>query len=155
MRIYCRGKARIRHRETGQIYEIESEELDWDVVDVDERQMGSELHYEAVVDHPELPYPVMGISTATIGRSKAFKIWQSLEPKEFARLEKEKYLSGLSENQQMQSRVRGCLLQVPVSTSWMRLRAMRREVIPTTNSGHIEKRVFSNEERYLHEHEID
>ena len=29
------------------------------------------------------------------------------------------------------------------------------EVIPTANSGHIKKRVFLPEERYLHEHEHD
>jgi len=28
-------------------------------------------------------------------------------------------------------------------------------VIPTANSGHIKKRVFLTEERYLHEHEYD
>jgi len=28
-------------------------------------------------------------------------------------------------------------------------------LIPSTNSRHFEKRVFSSEERYLHEHEID
>ncbi|MCA1371522.1 hypothetical protein I6F15_30000 [Bradyrhizobium sp. BRP14] len=54
MEIYCRGSAQIRHSETGKIYQIDSDELDWDAVGGDERQMGSEIHYEAVVDHPEL-----------------------------------------------------------------------------------------------------
>ncbi len=67
MRIYCRGKARIRHSETGQIYEIESEELDWEAVDVDERQMGSEIHYEAVVDHPELGLLTWGLWEYPVG----------------------------------------------------------------------------------------
>lgn len=54
MEVYCRGTARIRHSVTGNIYEIECDELDWDAVSSDERQMGSEIHYEAMVDHTEL-----------------------------------------------------------------------------------------------------
>lgn len=54
MEVYCRGTARIRHSATGDIYEIESDELDWDAVSGDERQMGQEIHYEAMVNHPEL-----------------------------------------------------------------------------------------------------
>jgi hypothetical protein len=54
MEVYCNGRARIRHHVTREIYEIESDELDWNAVGGDERQMGSETHYEAVVDHPEL-----------------------------------------------------------------------------------------------------
>lgn len=54
MEIYCTGTARIRHNATGEIYEIESNELDWDAVGGDERRMGSEIHYEAVIDHPDL-----------------------------------------------------------------------------------------------------
>jgi SIR2-like domain len=52
--IYCRGAARIRHMATGEIYEIESDELDWDAVGGDERQMGPEIHYEAILEHPAL-----------------------------------------------------------------------------------------------------
>lgn len=54
MEVYCRGTARIRHSVTGNIYEIECDELDWDAVNSDERQMGPEIHYEAMLDHPEL-----------------------------------------------------------------------------------------------------
>lgn len=54
MEVYCSGVARIRHASTGEIFEIESDELDWDAVGGDERQMGSEIHYEAAIDHPEL-----------------------------------------------------------------------------------------------------
>ncbi len=54
MEAYCNGTARIKHQETGQIYEIDADMLDWDMVGSDERQMGPELHYEAVVEHPEL-----------------------------------------------------------------------------------------------------
>jgi hypothetical protein len=54
MQVYCKGTARIRHHATGEIHEIESDELDWDAVGGDERQMGSEIHYEATVEHAEL-----------------------------------------------------------------------------------------------------
>lgn len=54
MQVYCRGTARIKHRETGEIHEIESDELDWEIVDSEERGMGPELHHEASVDHPAL-----------------------------------------------------------------------------------------------------
>lgn len=54
MEVYCTGTARIRHSATGAIYEIEDDELDWDAVGGDKRQMGPEIRYEAVVHHPEL-----------------------------------------------------------------------------------------------------
>ncbi len=54
MNIYCRGTARIRHGVTSEIHEIGCELLDWDAVGGDERQMGSELHYQAVLEHPDL-----------------------------------------------------------------------------------------------------
>lgn len=54
MQIYCRGTARIRHAETGAVYEIDGNELYWDAVDSNERQMGSETHFEAMIEHPEL-----------------------------------------------------------------------------------------------------
>ena len=54
MHVYCNGTARIRHRSSGEIHEIDSDLLDWDVVCSDERQMGPELHHEAVIEHPEL-----------------------------------------------------------------------------------------------------
>lgn len=54
MKVYCKGTARIRHKMTGEIYDIENDELDWDAVGGDERQMGSEIHYEAMIEHPDL-----------------------------------------------------------------------------------------------------
>ena len=54
MKTYCNGAAQIRHKTTGVVYSIESDELDWDAVGSDERQMGPEIRYEAVLDHPEL-----------------------------------------------------------------------------------------------------
>lgn len=67
MRIYCKGKARIRHPETGEIHEIESGELDWEVVDGEEREMGTEVHYEAVVDHPKLGLLTWGLWEYPVG----------------------------------------------------------------------------------------
>ncbi|MFK4489567.1 hypothetical protein [Bradyrhizobium sp. USDA 336] len=54
MIVECKGTARIQHKSTGEIYEIESDELDWDAVSSDERQMGPETEYQAVIDHPAL-----------------------------------------------------------------------------------------------------
>jgi hypothetical protein len=54
MQVYCNGTALIRHHDTGQIHEIESDELDWDVIGSDDRQMGPEFHHEASVEHPDL-----------------------------------------------------------------------------------------------------
>ena len=52
--IYSRGIARIRHKTTGDVFEIEADELEWEAVGSEERQMGPENSYAAVVDHPEL-----------------------------------------------------------------------------------------------------
>jgi hypothetical protein len=54
MKVYCRGVARIRDKATGEILEIGREELDWDAVGGDERQMGPAINYQAVLEHPEL-----------------------------------------------------------------------------------------------------
>jgi hypothetical protein len=67
MEVYCRGIARIRHKDTGVIYDIESDELDWDQVGGDERQMGPELHYEAALDHPQLGELTWGLWEYPIG----------------------------------------------------------------------------------------
>lgn len=52
--IHSTGIARIRHNTTGEIFEIEAEELGWDIMGSEERQMGPENSYIAVVEHPEL-----------------------------------------------------------------------------------------------------
>ncbi len=67
MEVYCKGTARIRHSATGHIYEIRSDELDWDAVGGDERQMGPETHYEAVLEHPELGSLSWGLWEYPIG----------------------------------------------------------------------------------------
>ncbi len=61
MEIYCRGTARIRHAESGAVYEIDCNELDWDAVGGDERQMGPETHFEAMIEHPELGKVTWGL----------------------------------------------------------------------------------------------
>lgn len=67
MEVYCRGIARIRHKDTGVIYDVESDELDWDQVGGDERQMGPALHYEAALDHPQLGELTWGLWEYPIG----------------------------------------------------------------------------------------
>ena len=79
MQVYCQRTARIRHSATGNIYEIESDELDWDAVSGDERQMGPEIHYEAMVDHPELGKLTViahpdGRGGRAAGKCKPFKV---------------------------------------------------------------------------------
>ncbi|MGJ5208125.1 hypothetical protein [Bradyrhizobium sp. HKCCYLR20261] len=67
MQVYCLGTARIRHHDTGEIYEIESDELDWEIVDSDERGMGEALHHEASVDHPVLGLLTWGLWEYPVG----------------------------------------------------------------------------------------
>lgn len=67
MEVYCRSTARIRHSATGEIYEIESGDLDWDAVGGDERQMEAEIHYEATVEHPALGELTWALSEYPIG----------------------------------------------------------------------------------------
>ena len=54
MSIAASGVVRIRHADTGAVYTIDADELDWNQVGADERQMGSEVTHEATIDHPEL-----------------------------------------------------------------------------------------------------
>ena len=52
--VYVQGKARIRHAETAVIYEIDADQIDFEAVASDERGMGPETTYSAVVLHPQL-----------------------------------------------------------------------------------------------------
>lgn len=61
MQIYCQGIAEIRHAETGEIHEIDCEDLDWGAVGGSERSMGAETHYEATIEHPELGLITWGL----------------------------------------------------------------------------------------------
>ena len=67
MKVTSIGAAVIRHRQTGAIYTVDATELDWDQVGGDERQMGTELHYEAVVEHPQLGTLTWGLWEYPIG----------------------------------------------------------------------------------------
>lgn len=67
MQIYCRGTAKILHAETGETYEIDSEELEWDTADICERQMGPEAHYEATIEHTELGQITWGLWEYPLG----------------------------------------------------------------------------------------
>ena len=52
--VYSKGVTRIKHAKTGEIYDISVDELDWDAIGSDERQMGPETHYQAALEHPQL-----------------------------------------------------------------------------------------------------
>jgi len=67
MEVYCRGTARIKHGTTGEIHAIESDDLDWERRWGDERQMGSETHYEAMIDHQELGELTWGLWEYPVG----------------------------------------------------------------------------------------
>lgn len=54
MEIVCEGEAQIKDAETGTIYIIEADLLDWDAVGSHERQMGPETHYQARMEHDVL-----------------------------------------------------------------------------------------------------
>lgn len=54
MIIYVRGAAIIEHRDSGEQFEIYDDELDWEPVGGDDRGMGPETIYEALVEHEEL-----------------------------------------------------------------------------------------------------
>ncbi|MEP3247545.1 MAG: P-loop NTPase fold protein [Sneathiella sp.] len=54
MKIYCNGRALIEHALDGKQYQILPDELEWELIDSSERNMGAEALYEAVVSHDEL-----------------------------------------------------------------------------------------------------
>ena len=67
MKIVCKGNARIKHAETGELFNIEEDELDWESVGGDERQMGPEIHYEASIEHTELGTLTWGLWEYPVG----------------------------------------------------------------------------------------
>lgn len=67
MEVYCKGTARIRHHATGEVYEIESDELDWDAVGGDEREMGQEICYQTMVKHAVLGELTWGLWEYPVG----------------------------------------------------------------------------------------
>jgi hypothetical protein len=58
---YATETAAIKHSETQNVFEIEAGRLDWKSVQIIERQKGPEIHYEAVVEHPELGRLTWGV----------------------------------------------------------------------------------------------
>ncbi len=65
--IICEGTARIRHIDTREFFEISSEDVSFRLVSEDERPMGTERYYEAVVDHKELGELVWVVTEYPIG----------------------------------------------------------------------------------------
>ena len=65
--VYVRGKARIRHADTAEIYEIGPDQIDFAVIGSNERNMGPETVYSAVVDHPQLGQLVWDLWEYPIG----------------------------------------------------------------------------------------
>lgn len=54
MSVDVTGVARIRHADTGTLYTIGPDELDWEQVGAEQRGMGAEVAHEAVIEHPDL-----------------------------------------------------------------------------------------------------
>ncbi|WOB26946.1 MULTISPECIES: hypothetical protein [Xanthomonas] len=67
MEVYCKGQAEIRHAKSRKIYKIDCTDLDWDQVGAEERSMGSEIHYEAMLEHSELGTLAWGIWEYPVG----------------------------------------------------------------------------------------
>ncbi|AHI06543.1 hypothetical protein BDW_10215 [Bdellovibrio bacteriovorus W] len=54
MIIFCKGLAKIQHKETNEVYEIEEDDISWECISSEERQMCPEFVYEAILDHSDL-----------------------------------------------------------------------------------------------------
>lgn len=54
MQISCTGNARIQHKETGELFDVSCEDLDWNEDGMGEGPMGVESQHKAVVEHPAL-----------------------------------------------------------------------------------------------------
>ncbi len=65
--VYVRGKARVRDAETAEIYEIGADQIDFAEIGSDERGMGTETAYSAIVDHPQLGQLVWELSEYPVG----------------------------------------------------------------------------------------
>lgn len=48
------GRAVIRHATTNELYHIASGDLEWEIIEINEKGMGPVVHHEATVDHSEL-----------------------------------------------------------------------------------------------------
>ena len=45
MSIKCVGIAKLKIPQTGEVFQVYPDDLEWEIVEADERQMGPELHY--------------------------------------------------------------------------------------------------------------
>ena len=70
--VQASGTARIRHAETGEVFEVDSDLLDFDIAQAEERGMGPETTYVAVVDHPELGQLVWSVWEYPVGAINDF-----------------------------------------------------------------------------------
>lgn len=61
------GTARIQHADTGEVFEIDADELDFDSIGADERNMGPEIHHQAELEHPELGTLTWGLWEYPVG----------------------------------------------------------------------------------------
>lgn len=61
------GTARIQHADTGEVFEIDSDELDFEAIGADERNMGPEIHHQAELEHPELGTLTWGLWEYPVG----------------------------------------------------------------------------------------
>ena len=64
---YSSGVAHIRHAKTGEIFEVEDDELVFETVSSEERQMGPQVHHAAEIEHPTLGRLVWEIWEYPIG----------------------------------------------------------------------------------------
>jgi|GEM_PF-6592397 len=67
MIIYCKGVAKIEHEATGQLFEIQFDELEWEPNGGSDRSMGSEEIYIATVEHDELGELTWTLSEYPVG----------------------------------------------------------------------------------------
>lgn len=67
MKVFCNGTARIQHKETGIVYGIECEELDWDEQGIGEGPMGGESQHKAALEHPHLGNLVWTLGEYPVG----------------------------------------------------------------------------------------
>lgn len=65
--VAVKGTARIRHYGKGEVFEIDADELDFEAVGADDRNMGPEIHHQADVEHPELGRLVWSLWEYPIG----------------------------------------------------------------------------------------
>ncbi|MEZ5654913.1 MAG: hypothetical protein R3E04_03325 [Sphingobium sp.] len=65
--VSANGIAQIRHAQTGEVYEIDADELDFQAIGADERHMGPAVYHQADIEHPALGTLVWGLWEYPIG----------------------------------------------------------------------------------------